>query len=93
MKENDIPVQAEGWSKKLSRAVVPLGYIDWEEHVEAWEGYNQLYPGQDAETIAKRGGFGWNELVEFLGRPPKTWRLREPEHYPDFVPPEGKVGL
>lgn len=32
--------------------------------------------GQSAERLAERGGFGWFELVEFLGHEPRTWRKR-----------------
>ena len=52
----------------------PRGVIDWFEHVEAWEAYNQRFRNdQDAERIAARGGFGYGELCTLLGRLPKTW--------------------
>lgn len=50
------------------------GTISWAEHEEAWAVYGALYSGQSAERIAERGGFGYVELVDFLGRNPTTWR-------------------
>lgn len=52
------------------------GTISWAEHEEAWDGYNKAYrgTGQDAETIARRGGFSYTELQRFLGHDPKTWK-------------------
>lgn len=51
------------------------GSIEWEEHLLAWTGYVAKYSGsQSAERIAERGGFGYDELVAFLGREPTTWR-------------------
>lgn len=54
------------------------GWIDWSEHVLAWEGYAKKYGRyyQSAERVVERGGFGYEELQEFLGRDPKTWRKR-----------------
>ena len=50
------------------------GTIAWSEHVEAWIAYAARYGrGQSAERIAERGGFGYAELTEFLGREPTTW--------------------
>lgn len=71
---------------------VPQGYIEWWEHTQAWEDYTKMYAGQDAQTIADRGGFGWNELVDHLGGAPTTWRPREPERFKDYKPPVGKAG-
>ena len=51
----------------------PRGTIAWAEHVEAWEQYAKRYRGQSAERIAERGGFGYHELVTFLGRDPETF--------------------
>lgn len=46
----------------------------WDEHIEAWEGYYRAgFTSQPAERIAERGGFGWDELVRFLGREPLTF--------------------
>ena len=51
------------------------GTIDWEEHLEAYKGYSGRYGSrQSAQRLAERGGFGYNELVTFLGHEPKTWR-------------------
>lgn len=55
----------------------PHGTVAWSEHVEAWEAYHRHHSGQDAETIAARGGFGLLELTRQLGRLPATWRPSE----------------
>ena len=52
------------------------GTISWVEHLQAWSGYASRYPGQSAEIIAKRAGFDWLELVEYLGHEPTTWEPR-----------------
>lgn len=52
------------------------GTIAWAEHEEAWRDYNRRYHGQSAERIAERGGFGYGELVDHLGHPPRTWEPR-----------------
>lgn len=53
------------------------GTITWAEHLEAWQAYDKKWRcGQTAERIVERGGFDWNELVEFLGREPTTWLPR-----------------
>lgn len=53
------------------------GTIDWAEHLKAYEGYAAQYgSSQSAERLAERGGFGYGELVEFLGRDPETWVAR-----------------
>ncbi len=41
--------------------------------MEAWHGYERLYPGQSAERVAERGGFGHEELRAFLGHEPATF--------------------
>lgn len=87
----DIPVQGECRQNGLKPKDVPPGFIEWWEHWTAWEVYTKKHPGQDAMTIAKRGGFGWDELVEFLGAPPTSWRPRDAERYQDYLPPEGKA--
>lgn len=53
------------------------GTISWAEHLAAYASY-ALVNGrsQSAETLAERGGFGWFELVEYLGREPETWAPR-----------------
>jgi len=85
------PVQAEKGPK--GRLLVPAGFIEWGEHLEAWQAYSKLYPGQSAEQIAVAGGFGWNELVRYLTRAPRTWRPRDPKLAEEYEPPAGKVGL
>lgn len=53
------------------------GTISWEEHLEAYKDYSNRYgSGQSAERLAERGGFGYAELVDHLGREPRTWRKR-----------------
>ena len=53
------------------------GTIAWEEHAEAWTAYRDRYNnGQTAERMAERGGFGYDELVDFLGHEPTTWERR-----------------
>ena len=55
----------------------PPGTISWEEHYEAWCIYDSVFHGgQSAERIAERGGFGYLELVRYLGHEPKTWEPR-----------------
>jgi len=56
-----------------TRGRKPPGTIAWWEHEKAWEGYGH---SQSAEQIAKRGGFGYDELVSFLGHEPTTWSVR-----------------
>ena len=64
------PVQAEGRH-------TPAGWIDRWEHEKAWKGYRATYGSdQSATRIAERGGFGYSELVRFLGHEPETWRRR-----------------
>jgi hypothetical protein len=53
------------------------GTVSWEEHLEAFEVYAKRYGrDQSAERIDERGGFGYLEIVEFLGHAPKTWAPR-----------------
>jgi hypothetical protein len=53
----------------------PYGTISWKEHFKAWEAYSKKYgKNQSAERIDERGGFCWDELVEFLGKEPETWQ-------------------
>ena len=55
------------------------GSVSWEEHEEAWRGYERRFPGsardQDAEMIARRGGFGYLEMTEYMGHEPRTWEV------------------
>lgn len=69
-----VPVQ--GIFERGKWKVLP-GTISYEEHFLAWEAYQKKWHShQSADRIAERGGFDWNELVEFLGREPETWRSR-----------------
>jgi hypothetical protein len=50
------------------------GTISWEEYEEAYRDYARRFgTSQSAERLAQRGGFGYAELVDHLGHPPKTW--------------------
>lgn len=78
--ERRAPVQGEGayWCPRdrwpsLGRVQVP-GTIVWSEHLEVWEAYAKRWPGQSAERIAERGGFGFFEAQDLLGRPLRTWQ-------------------
>jgi hypothetical protein len=63
------PVQAERGR--------PAGSVAWAEHERAWQGYQaQIRSYQSAERIAERGGFGYSELVRYLGAQPLTWMPR-----------------
>jgi hypothetical protein len=45
--------------------------------MEAYAEYAERFGrGQTAERLAERGGFGYAELVYYLGHVPKTWRKR-----------------
>jgi hypothetical protein len=75
-----VPVQACGaWylhaDDPRRKGAMPPGTIAWDEHVEAWRAYARKHGGgQSAGRIAGRGGFAFNELCLYLGRPPSTWR-------------------
>lgn len=52
----------------------PPGSVAWLEHLEAWSAYaRRCGRDQSAERIAARGGFGYAEMVDLLGREPMTW--------------------
>jgi len=72
------PVQAEGVSEShaelTGEVYKPGGTVAWAEHEEAWRAYHQRWRSQDAETIARRGGFGYREMTALLGHEPTTWR-------------------
>lgn len=73
--ERRAPVQGE-WVR-ATRQRRPDGTVAWWEHLEAWEAYDKMFHnGQSAERMAERGGFGYSELVMFLGHEPTTWRPR-----------------
>jgi len=64
------PIQAENGH--------PRGTISWEEHLEIWLAYDKKYHcGQSAERIAERGGFGYTEATELVGRELRTWIARD----------------
>lgn len=80
--ERRVPVQASRFFlnpsgnrvKRLGPGSVP-GTISWEEHEEVWKVYAKRFgDSQSAERMAERHGFDWNELEDFLGHPPTTWR-------------------
>ena len=53
------------------------GTIAWSEHLLAFSAYATRYgEDQSAERLAQRGGFGYGELLMFLGREPTTWEPR-----------------
>lgn len=55
----------------------PPGTVDWEEHERAAADYMRRFPnGQDAEVLARRGGFDYGELTDHLGHEPRTWQPR-----------------
>lgn len=40
--------------------------IPWDVHLKIYEGYSKEYGNyQSADQIAERGGFGYNEVIEF----------------------------
>lgn len=76
------PVQGEGnyllpKGDPRRKGAIPPGTIAWEEHLEAYADYARRYGrDQSAERLAERGGFGYYELVDHLGRKPTTWSER-----------------
>lgn len=40
--------------------------VPWRIHLKAWETYAKHFPGQSAERLAERGGFGLEELIYLL---------------------------
>ncbi len=57
------PVQGEG----RGAGATPPGTIPWDVHVRVWEQYARWFgPGQSAEWIARRGGFGYREAQTLL---------------------------
>ena len=72
------PVQGDYWLPRGTKGREP-GTIAWTEHLEAFVPYAKRYgDGQSAERIAVRGGFGWSELLLYLGREPTTWQPLSP---------------
>lgn len=75
------PCQAEGnhhlreTHPERHKLAHPQGTISWEEFLEAYKAYSKRYgKEQSAETLAARGGFGYIEIIQFLGHEPKTWK-------------------
>lgn len=67
------PVQAD----ERGTQRVGAGTVTWMEHEQAWQWYAGKYGSdQTAERIAERGGFGYFEMADYLGRQPSTWRAR-----------------
>lgn len=67
------PVQSNRFENGTQRKVGP-GTIAWAEHLEAYSAYSSQYgTSQSAGRLAERGGFGYNELTDFLGHEPTTW--------------------
>lgn len=53
--------------------------VPWRIHELAWKQYSKNYSGQDAETIAARGGFGLEELIYLLaGENPYAMKNDDP---------------
>jgi hypothetical protein len=65
------PVQGESHGSR--RGARAPGTVTWAEHLEAYADYAGHYSGQDADTLARRGGFGYWEMTDHLGHEPKTW--------------------
>lgn len=85
--ERRAPCQAEGdHHLRVGRAdrhplAHPRGTISWEEFLEAYKAYSKRYgKDQSAETLAARGGFGYIEIIQFLGHESTTWKPLEDEH-------------
>jgi len=82
-KEKLAPVQADMRDPKTQelREGKPgyvAGTIAWAEHLEAYIVYAAKFGRkQSAAKIAERGGFGYLELVSFLGREPTTWKANQ----------------
>jgi len=51
------------------------GTIAWDEHEQVWSAYARRYGrDQNAERIAERGGFSFDEITQLTGAPPRTWK-------------------
>lgn len=73
--DGDVGTHRAGTLRMGAKGYGP-GTISWAEHLLAWSTYTKLYPGQSAERMAERGGFGYSELMAYLGRFPETWEPR-----------------
>jgi hypothetical protein len=78
-------VQGEGRRNGRTPQDIPDGYIEWDEHHEAWAQYQRRVTGRSSEQVEADGGFTYYELKSLLGRPPHTWVLRDPERFRGFV--------
>lgn len=68
--EHRAPMQSSG-----GRHGRPRGSITWAEHEEIYAAYAARNgTRQSAQLLADRGGFGWSECEQLLGREPRTWR-------------------
>jgi len=69
------PVQGDRW---LPYGTIGRenGTITWEEHLEIYEAYVKKWGCRDqsAERLAERAGFGYGEIIDLTGQPPKTWQ-------------------
>lgn len=71
------PVQG-GYGRHGGQRGYDPGTVAWEEYLRAWKAYDRkCRSGQSAERITELGGFGYGELIEFLGHEPKTWEPRQ----------------
>jgi hypothetical protein len=56
----------------------PAGTVSWTEFLMAWDGLKarrgSMASGKSPDAVADEGGFTYEELVEYLGFEPKTWR-------------------
>lgn len=67
------PIQGT-WKPKWHPAYIPYGTITWTEHLQVYACYAARYGrNQSAEKIADRGGFGFQEATDLLGRPLETF--------------------
>ena len=60
------PIQSEGFVRGKGR--LRQSTIPWWLAEIAYEHYHSLYPEQTLERLAKRGGFGRNEIVNLIRR-------------------------
>jgi len=74
------PVQGDRWLPHGTKGR-ENGTITWEEHLEIYEAYVKKWgcSDQSAERIAERAGFGYGEIIDLTGQPPKTWQENDTE--------------
>lgn len=69
-----VPVQSDDNANGMG-LVQPRGTIEFWEFSEAWTEYARRYGNhQTPGRFIERGGFSYSELVDMLGRYPRTWR-------------------